>query len=149
MPNLLPEILPAILRLFPLMRELPIIRGVAIPINDVVPMSDEEVARALNPKTKIKDDKHFNDATHLVKCSDVMRCIENKFNDTTLLKEFLVIAAGRLVGNTGTAAQNLADKMATCVREHALRQDTPRTTSPPRQKYHRPSKGHGTGRRNF
>jgi len=146
MPSVLPDILPAIIRLFPAMRSLPIIRGVAIPINDVKSMTDEELARALNPKTKIDPKKDFNDATHLVKCSDVKSCVEDRFNDTTLLKEFLLAACQRLIGTGGSAGQGIAQRIMDCVREHALSQASPRTKTKPKQKYHRPSLGHGTGR---
>jgi hypothetical protein len=128
MPSLpLPEILPYIVRLFPGLRTLPIVKGLAIPINDVQGITDPELARALDRKTEIKKQQGFNDETAVIKVSEAIKCIQDKFNDTTLLKELVLIAAQQLIGDAKvTAAQGMADRMADCIRENALRQDTPR-----------------------
>jgi hypothetical protein len=121
------EILPYIVRLFPALKTLPIVRGLAIPINDVQGITDPELARNLARKTTIKKERSFNDETAVIKVSEAIKCIEEKFNDTTLLKEFILVAAQQIIGDAETtAAQAIADRMGTCIRENSLRQDTPR-----------------------
>jgi hypothetical protein len=121
------ELLPYIVRLFPAVRTLPIVKGLAIPINDVHGITDPELARNLARKTSIKKNKTFNDETAVIKVSEAIKCVEEKFNDTTLVKEFVLVAVQQLVGDTEkTAAQDLADRMAECFRENSLRQNTPR-----------------------
>jgi len=53
------ELLPYIVRLFPAVRTLPIVKGLAIPINDVHGITDPELARNLARKTSIKKNKTF------------------------------------------------------------------------------------------
>jgi len=121
------EILPYIVRLFPALKTLPIVRGLAIPINDVQGITDPELARNLARKTTIKKERSFNDETAVIKVSEAIKCIEEKFNDTTLLREFILVAAKQIIGDAETtAAQAIADRMGTCIRENSLRQDTPR-----------------------
>jgi len=121
------ELLPYVVRLFPTISKLPIVKGLAIPINDVKGITDPELARNLARKTQVKPRKGFNDATSVIRVSDAIKCAEEKFNDTTLLKEFVLVAVQQILGDTQkTAAQDLADRIAECFRENSLRQNTPR-----------------------
>jgi hypothetical protein len=126
-PQSMLQLLPYVVRLFPTIQTLPIIKGLAIPINDVHGITDPELARNLARKTSIKKKPTFNDNSSVIKVSEAIKCVEDQFNNTTLLKEFVLVAVKQVIGDTEkTAAQDLADRMADCFRENSLRQNTPR-----------------------
>jgi hypothetical protein len=121
------RLLPIIIRLFPWFRQSKLVRGLIIPINNVQESTDTELARALNLKTKIVPRKKFRDESHVIPLDRVKTCIEEQFNNTSLLKEFVLKAAKNLVGEaTETAAQDLADRMMECVRDKCLKQTSAR-----------------------
>jgi len=146
------KLLPLIVKLFPELVKPTFYRGAIGLLSKTDPTPDENLERALQTKTRVKKDKTFNDATAVLKVSDAIKCLEDNFNETSLMKEVALRVVKDFFNDVvkGTkepisAAQNLADKMANCFREHALRQDTPRakhrTTS-----HGRPARGHGKGR---
>ncbi len=144
------RLIPFIVRLFPQLVKTTFYRGSLVVANKVTAATDEDLARDLNRKIKQKESDKSKDNQMVIKVSEAIKCVEDNFNNTTLIKEFLLVACKSLVaGETQEACgQKLFDKMARCIRENALRHDTPRVISSKRR-YHRPSKGHGKGRGHF
>jgi hypothetical protein len=116
----------------------------------VRPATDEDLARELDQKIKQNPSDKAKDNQRVVKVSDAVACVENTFNSTTLIKEFVLVAAKSLISGTQTQAcgQSMFDAMAKCIRDKALSQlsarDIKRSTS-----IGRPALGHGKGRKSF
>jgi hypothetical protein len=83
----------------------------------------------------------------VIKVSDAIKCIEDGFNATTLVKEFFLVAVRSLIAGTQVqaAGQRLFDSMSNCIRSKALGQKSERTYEV-KKGYHRPALGHGKGR---
>jgi hypothetical protein len=144
------RLVPILIRLIPQLIRPTFYRGSAIVANNVTPATDEDLARELQQKIRVKADPRINDNSHVVKVSDAVHCVETEFSNTTLVLEFVKAAVKNLwAGKTEIApSQRLADKIAACIREHACRQDTPRNSH--RKTTHgRPARGHGRGRKSF
>lgn len=142
------RLIPIIIRLFPDLVKLTFYRGSVVVANRVTPMSETELERAVNAQVKTQDPRDAaKDAQMVVKVSDAIKCLETTFNSTTLIKEFILVACKSLLEGVQKKAcgQEMFNRMSRCIREHALRQDTPRsahrTTS-----HGRPARGHGHGR---
>lgn len=146
-PQPLIRLLPALIRIAPELVTGTVTRGKIIALADVKPESETDLARKLDRKTKAKKRRKYNDAVHVVKVADAIKCIEDQFNNTSLLVQFLLGAAKAALGDeeARTAAQGLADKMAECIRDKSLTQKNPRVLGTSRY-YQRPAKGHGRGR---
>jgi hypothetical protein len=142
------EILPALLRLFPVMRTLPIARGVAIPLTSN-PLTDPQAQQQLDAKLKLKQRERdkTKDSSQVIKLSDAIACVESKLNDTTLIWEFIKTAVPALIkgAQTHATSQDMFDKIVECLREDAMRQDTVRRGSKVIRNP-RPARGHGEGR---
>lgn len=142
------RLVPILVRLFPQLVKTTFYRGSVVIANKVDPQSEEELQRELERKIKRNERDDAKDKQTVVKVSDALKCVEETFNATTLIKEFILVACVSLLeGHQKEACgQKMFDKMARCIREHALRQDTPRSAH--RQTTHgRPARGHGHGRR--
>jgi hypothetical protein len=138
------RILPEIIKLFPEILS-PVVRGKLIPLNNISPATDAEQMEALNRAVKLKPRKGFNDAIHVIKCSDVKSCLEEKL-DKSLLLEVLKSATRILAGDpTSNAGNIIGDRVMECIRENCLRSDTPRVKKT-KDYFGRPAKGHGFGR---
>jgi hypothetical protein len=149
----LPEIvrlLPIIIRLFPQLVRTTFYRGFIRIFGEVKPLSDEELARDLNRKIDTRSKDKDKDNQMVVKVKDAVHCVEVGFNETTLIKEFILVAIRSLIAGRGDEAcgQRMFNQMSNCIREKALRHDTPRVIKETRQ-YRRPAKGHGKGRSSF
>lgn len=144
------RLMPIIVRLFPQLVKATFYRGSVVTLNKVTPSPDEDLERELNRKIKQKSADKSKDNQMVVKVSDAVACIEKGFNDTTLIKEFILTAAKALLEGRQSVAcgQRMFDQMATCVRQKALRQDTPRAAHRT-TRIGRPAKGHGKGRKGF
>jgi len=144
----LPRIIPLIVRLFPQLVRQTFYRGSVVVANDVRPSTDTELERNLREKIKQKKKDQERDNQMVIKVADAIACIEEKFNNTTIVKEFILVAVQSLWEGVQTQAcgQRMFDAMAKCIREKALRQDTPRSAH--RETTHgRPARGHGHGHR--
>lgn len=142
--NLL-RLLPFIIRLFPELVTGPLIRGRLIPLSQIKPASDEDLARELNRKVDLSPRRDgTQDSSQVIQLSEAINCVSSSFNNTTLIKEFLLVAVRSLIeGTTSRAAgQRMFNAMVECLRENALRQDTPRTLHETKTKFHRPAVGH-------
>jgi hypothetical protein len=104
-----------------------------------------QIAKHVDTKKK-KDPK---DNQRVVKVADAVECVHKTLRDpealASLLKD-LMSAVTNVSTNTDDLLGSYADKIANCIREHELRQDTPRNVH--RTETHgRPAKGHGHGRK--
>jgi hypothetical protein len=141
------RMIPIIIRLAPNLIKYTFYRGSIVVANKVTPATDEDLARELNRQIKQKSSDQAKDNQMVIKVSEAIKCVESNFNNTTLIKEFVLVAAKSLFEGRQTEAcgQRLFDQMARCIRENALRQSTSRRVH--RKTGHgRPAKGHGKGR---
>lgn len=146
------RLIPILIELFPQLIRVTFFRGALIIAHDPHPDSEEDLARALNKQ--LKHDSKPEDGQMVIKVSDAIECVQAHMNQTTaavLVLKGLCANIGDLVfgtGHTGSGFQDLFDSTTKCIREKALRQDTPRVKSE-KLGYHRPAKGHGKGRKTF
>jgi len=145
------RLLPLVVRLFPQLTKLSPLVGKIIPLQDIEPTAEEDLARELNPKYKTKQHEGFNDAAHVVKISDAIKCVEDSFNEKGIVWELVKAAVTSLAeGKTKTLpGENLMNAIVKCIREDALRQDTIRVKGRYRSPWARPAAGHGKGRGKF
>jgi hypothetical protein len=140
-------LLPIILRLFPALVRAPIV-GRIIPLFNVKQSTDEDLARALARKYKRPERKGFNDDVHVIKVSDAIDCVENVIGDGKVQAAGILVLA-KMLFNQSTGGSPIGDKIIECLRDNCLSQESDRTTAKPKQRYHRPSLGHGEGRGKF
>lgn len=143
----LPRLVPLIVRLFPQLIRQTFYRGSVVVANQVTPTTDTELERNLAKKIKRRPQDETKDNQMVIKVSAAIKCVEEHFNNTTLIKEFVLVAVKSLWEGvqSQSCAQRMFDAMARCIRENALRQDTPRSAH--RSSTHgRPARGHGHGR---
>jgi hypothetical protein len=144
------RMLPIVIRLFPELVKTTFYRGSVVVLNKVTPATDTDLERELARKIEQKASDQAKDNQMVIKVAEAIKCCESTFNATTLVKEFVLVAIKSLIEGKTTQAcgQKMFDQMATCIRENALRQDTPRKFVY-KGSYHRPAKGHGSGRAGF
>lgn len=110
----------------------------------------EELQAALKAKEQERATKIRNNARYVLKASDAMQCVENTLgNDGILLalgRALLNTVAGRATG--ASAPDALMDSIFACIESKVLSQKSKRTKVE-RTFYHRPAKGHGSGRGSF
>jgi hypothetical protein len=121
-----------------------------IPFFDIKPKTEEQLAREFSNDVKVKTRTDFNDANHVIKCSEAIKCVEKHFSETTLIWEFVKTAVKDLIAGETVKkpSEDLANRIAECIRENCLRSDTPRVLIE-KKFYHRPARGHGKGRTSF
>ena len=119
-------------------------------LNRVKPASDTDLERQLNRKIERRVEGFPNAKTHVLKLSDALKCVESTFNETTLIAEFVLVAAQSLIEGEQSRAcgQKMFDKIEECMIEKLLSQKTARKTV--RESRHgRPARGHGAGKRSI
>jgi hypothetical protein len=120
------QLLPLILKMFPELARVPIV-GKIIPLFKIDPEPDANLARKLAKKLDLSP-KTFNDEVHVVKVSEVRKCVEGKLGDGAILAAFLVGLGRALVGKEDESAPFiLGGKIMECVREKALQQKNKRS----------------------
>lgn len=114
------------------------------------PMSDIDAMRALDRSMNWKPKKNpaFNDATSVIKVSDAIQCLQGGVNNSSHVWNVIKQGLIAIVGTPSNSAGPMADSVVQCLRENALRQDTPRR-SIKSTRYGRPARGHGYGRSGF
>lgn len=144
--------MPVIVRLFPELRVAEVVRGKIIPLKDVNPMNEAEEARALSREFKRQPRTDgTKDSSQVVNLDRAIKCVEEAGGKGGLVakvvrKCVVVLLRGGQPGSNVT--EDLLNPIVTCLRENALRQDTPRVVRTERA-YQRPRKGHGHGRKGF
>lgn len=119
---------------------------IAILIN-ILQEPDRDLARELDQKLNAVKEK--SDNSSVIKVSKAIECVETSMRDGKLLLAVIKGLINALLSkNFEGAPRILLDSIVTCLRENALRQNTPRVFSKT-FRYHRPSKGHGHGRTKF
>jgi len=118
-----PALVPIIIRLFPALREVKLVRGLIIPLQTIDPASETELARNLARKLQLQEREKFRDTAHVVRVSDVKSCYEETMKDGGLLLQFLKSLAATLTdAKAKNAAEAIGDKLMVCVRDKALTQ---------------------------
>jgi len=142
------RILPAILKLFPQLAKIPLIRGRLIPLNNIAPETDLDAARKLNRRFKRKPKEGPADSSMVIIVDEAIKCVEDAGNNNGgVIWEVIKKGAQQLIlgGGEENVTEQLLNPIVECIRENALRQDTPRighkVVNQPR-----PAKGHGHGR---
>lgn len=106
----------------------------------------ESLQQTIEKKKTERKTRIERNARYVLKASDAMTCVEQH-----LLTPQIALTIGKgliaaLEGKDSSAFDLLANDIFTCIEEHVLRQDTPRVIREARV-YHRPSRGHGKGRK--
>lgn len=123
----LPALVPIIIRLFPGLTNIRLVRGLLIPLKSVDPSSETELARNLARKLKLDEREKFRDTAHVVRVSDVKECYEETMKDGGLMLTFLKSLCQTLVdAKAKNAAEAVGNKLMTCVRDKALTQTAKR-----------------------
>jgi hypothetical protein len=162
MPEPIHNLIPVVVRLFRMLAEdtpeigrLMVRKGDAIGFTSTNPINEKDAVQALARKYKIKQrDPRLpgKDSSNVIKVSDAIDIIEKQGNKGSPLWAAVksgvkIVSLGALgIQNTESAIESILDPIVQEIRENALRQDTPRVFSHT-FRYHRPSKGHGYGRR--
>jgi hypothetical protein len=140
------KLLGILLRLFPELLQIET-RGKLVPLNNVKVSSEEELARELNPKYKIKPrERGGKDSSEVIKLSDAVECVVDSLNQKGIVWELVKAAARDLVAGKSEflPGDKLKDTLIDCLRENVMRQDTVRNSD---RHTHtgRPARGHGYG----
>jgi hypothetical protein len=145
-PRVLPSLIPIIVKMFPAVRELPIIRGLAIPLMDVEPTSDLLLERALQHRIRIKrNPKKTKDTSMVITVESACDCVERVLSSGKFQKLGVLEAARILQGGKATGENPIAEAMAECFRENVLFQKNPRARQHAYTYEKRPCRGHGFG----
>jgi hypothetical protein len=141
------RILPLIIRLLPGVRELPIPRGVAIPLMDVEPTSDELLERALKQNIRVRRKRRpTKDESLVITVDKAIACVEKVFSSGKFQKLGLLASMSILQGAKKTGHNDLAEACAECFRDHTLTQKNPRRSfKTDEELWKRPCRGHGHG----
>jgi len=142
---------PILVRLCPELRAGQITKGKIIPISDINPLNETEEARALNRQFKRQErNDGTKDSSQVINLDRAIKCVEEAGGKGGLVAQVLRDCVKVLIkggfGKDDNTTEKLLNPIITCLRENALRQDTPRVFST-RGQYHRPARGHGHGRR--
>ncbi len=144
-PAIVRILIPIIIRLWPAVPEIPVIARLLV-IFQLHPSTDAELERALAYNYKRKPKQHGPDKdTGVVKLDDAIKCVEQKIGDGNISRKG-IIALAKLLFNPVEKTSPIGDSIIECLRESALRQDTPRVYSRSVRGFRRPAKGHGHGR---
>lgn len=148
-PDLVRILLPMIIRLCPELVQAKVTRGLVIPIQNINPLNEAEENRNLARKFRRQPRRDFKkDSSQVVNLDAAIKCIEENAKDGGIVAKVVRRCVVALIqGGSGESnvTEQLMNPIVTCLREKALRQDTPRVNrsgSFP----HRPSRGHGHGR---
>lgn len=140
------RVLPAILRLFPVMREIPIIRGFAFPLNDMQSMSDPELERALQQNLRPPRRQQVGeDSSYVIKVDVAIECAREVLSNGKFTKLGVLEAANILTGATRRGTSPILDAIAKKIRDRALGQRSPRGERQVGSYWKRPCHGHGYG----
>lgn len=148
----IPEVVRVALIIMPELANIPVLGRIALllsrggELNDTKPL--EEFDRAKERQKQTRERERKESARYVIKVSDALQCCEDSLFNSTVLLSFLKGLVNVIIGKTQTMDDLMYDKIKLCMLEKRLRQDTPRVFSKT-FRYHRPSKGHGHGRKSF
>ena len=142
-PQLIRLLIPILLRLFPVLPEIPVI-GRIIVLFGIHPEPEEDLAAKLSRNFRRKQRPGFNDNSRVVKVEEAIRCVESVIGNGKL-QALGMIRLARMLLDQSTGGSPIGDAIIDCIRNHALPQSSKRVASSKRR-YHRPSRGHGHGR---
>lgn len=108
----------------------------------------EELQKAADAEKKTRQKERDRHARYVLKASDALKCLEDNMMDGQILLDIGKGIVNTVLGKGATAGTPdlIYRRIADCIIEHELRQDTPRVIGQPTSKYVRPRKGHGHGR---
>jgi hypothetical protein len=112
------------------------------------PLDETDALQALNralkwnPKLRRQGP---SDSSSVIKVSEALQCLKGQVNTGSRTLDILQQGIRALYSTPHNALEGFADSVTQCLRENALRQDTPRARR--RVTGHgRPARGHGYGR---
>jgi hypothetical protein len=108
----------------------------------------EVLKRESDKAKRTRKRKRDENNRYVIKVSDALQCVEDNFYDPKTAWTFVKgLLSGLAEGKGKTGFSALGDAVSECIIENALRQDTPRVKVDRKNWPHRPSKGHGYGKR--
>jgi hypothetical protein len=157
MPSPIEIIVPLVetaITIMPELLEIPILGRILISLapnggNDTKAL--EQLEKIAQQKKTDRETRRQRNERYVLKASDALDCCEKQIFSPAILFAMVKGLANAITGKPDTSADILYDQIATCIEEHVLRQDTPRSQprAQRRGKYGRPAKGHGKGRGKF
>lgn len=112
-------LLPILVRLFPELVSSPVVRGLVIPLINVDPTAEEELARKL--QRKVKFPRVTGDSSRVVKIADAIACVEKVIGDGKL-QSLGMIGLARQLLNQATGDSPIGTAIVDCIRSKALQQ---------------------------
>jgi hypothetical protein len=121
-------LLPVIIRLFPELAGIRLVRGRIIPLKEVSPMNEAEALRALNKKLQTKKRQGFNDNSHVIKLETLRKILDEVLGSgNQLVKDASKIAVALVTGHPGEPIlQDSSDKVMERCRDECLKQTAAR-----------------------
>jgi len=157
MPNVIEIVSPlaeSALVIAPALADVPILGRVIVALAGAHPLTEtqamEQMQKSLDAEKKLRQKELDDNNRYVVKVSDAIKCTQDHLLTPRIILDFGRGLFNALAGKQVDAgfAQIVYGKIRDCIISHSLRQDTPRVKiDTPR--YHRPSKGHGKGRKSF
>lgn len=129
--------------------------GKFIALDTLMAFSGKEIKKRIGRHLKKKTKKQDSDDTQVIKVSEAIDCVDKHFRDANTVRAIaesvlsVIIAVGEswLGKPPDDILGEVADACAKCIRENALRQDTPRARHRDAVENARPARGHGYGRK--
>jgi len=147
----IPQIIRTAADLVPALRSIPALGRTVIFLNRI-PRDDtkalEELRRAGDKKKKEREKEARDNGRYVLKVSEAIKCVDAHAYDPRIILDFVRAVGSTLIGGTTSGFDPMRNRIVQCLKEKALRQDTPRVFRD-EPGYQRPRKGHGHGRKTF
>lgn len=151
--DLVKVLLPILIRLLPEFRAAQVAKGKIIPISNINPINEAQEAEALNREFKRQPRKdQTKDSSQVINLDRAIKCVEESGGKgglvSRVIRDCILVLLKGGYGKGDNTTEKLLNPIISCLRENALRQDTPRVLATSRY-YQRPARGHGRGRKSF
>lgn len=147
---IIPEIVDAVLTFAPQVMNIPVLGRLLTGLG-VGPIIDEKAIEQLQgsidqrKSTRTRTQNQNN--KRVIKVKDALQCVDRSVNNPAVILKFGRAMAGVIAGGTQSIGEILYKEIETCILKNRLGQSSVRSGNIRRTSSHRPSKGHGTGKK--
>lgn len=124
-PNVI-EILRGIKSFAPVVGRISIATGTVIGLLPLAELAEQEMIQRIKNGLKKKTKREKTDNQKVVKVKDAIDCVEDHIRDPAVLLRTAKEIVHLFAGEPRTIINVLTDEIASCIREHALKQTSPR-----------------------